>query len=102
MILGENHFISIADDGSIRFIKRLDYSPMCFHCFIIGWYWGECILSQLIITIELNSLRHTIPMSRVIYTLSIFCHEQSSVHATVCRHIPGWLILNSQNSMCTY
>lgn len=41
MILGENHFISIADDGSVRFIKRLDYSPMCFHCFIIGWYWGE-------------------------------------------------------------
>ncbi|KAG4078630.1 hypothetical protein HA402_015220 [Bradysia odoriphaga] len=39
MILGENHFISIADDGSVRFIKRLDYSPMCFHCFVIGWYW---------------------------------------------------------------
>lgn len=41
MILGENHFISIADDGSVRFIKRLDYSPMCFHCFVIGWYWGK-------------------------------------------------------------
>lgn len=40
MVLGENNFFCITDTGKVKFIKKLDYSPICFHSFVIGWYWG--------------------------------------------------------------
>ncbi|XP_067634347.1 protein PTHB1 [Eurosta solidaginis] len=39
MILGERNFISLTDDGLVDFILKLDYTPRCFHSFVIGYYW---------------------------------------------------------------
>lgn len=41
MILGENNLLCVSDTGKVRFIKKLDYSPVCFHSFVTGWYWGR-------------------------------------------------------------
>lgn len=39
LILGEHNLFCLTDTGKTKFIKRLDYSPMCFASFVIGWYW---------------------------------------------------------------
>uniref|UniRef100_A0A336N0M3 CSON007645 protein n=1 Tax=Culicoides sonorensis TaxID=179676 RepID=A0A336N0M3_CULSO len=39
VLLGENNLICTSDTGKIRYIKRLDYTPICFCSFVIGWYW---------------------------------------------------------------
>ncbi|XP_058466212.1 protein PTHB1 [Malaya genurostris] len=39
VITGENNLICVTDTGKIRFIRKLDYSPVCFHSFVVGWYW---------------------------------------------------------------
>ncbi|XP_052859949.1 protein PTHB1 [Anopheles cruzii] len=39
VVLGENNLLCVSDTGQVRFIKKLDYSPICFHTFVVGWYW---------------------------------------------------------------
>ncbi|XP_054740776.1 protein PTHB1 [Anastrepha obliqua] len=39
MVLGERNFIRLTDDGLVDFILKLDYTPRCFHSFVIGYYW---------------------------------------------------------------
>lgn len=75
MILGENHFISIADDGAVRFIKRIDYSPMCFHCFIIGWYWGKSFVRYF----DLNFARNSSNKINCFRTASNFDYDSSNI-----------------------
>lgn len=31
----------VSDTAVVKFIKRLDYSPLCFCTFVCGWYWGK-------------------------------------------------------------
>lgn len=40
LILCENLLYGISDTSNIRFMKRLDYVPMCFCSFVAGWYYG--------------------------------------------------------------
>lgn len=40
LILCENLLYGISDTSTIKFIKRLDYVPMCFCSFVAGWYYG--------------------------------------------------------------
>ncbi|KAF7277935.1 hypothetical protein GWI33_009051 [Rhynchophorus ferrugineus] len=35
MVLGEKNLFSLNDRGRLRFMKKLDYSPVCFHCYVI-------------------------------------------------------------------
>lgn len=44
MILGENNLISVSHTGVLLFVKRLDYGPMCFYPFVVGWYYGKFII----------------------------------------------------------
>lgn len=34
--LGERNFYGISEGGKVFFMKHLEYSPMCFSCFILG------------------------------------------------------------------
>ncbi|XP_055320368.1 protein PTHB1 [Sitodiplosis mosellana] len=49
LILCENLLYGISDTSSIKFIKRLDYVPMCFCSFVAGWYYEPN--ARLIITV---------------------------------------------------
>ncbi|XP_063708995.1 protein PTHB1 [Culicoides brevitarsis] len=49
VLLGENNLICTSDTGKIKFIKRLDYVPVCLCSFVIGWYWENN--ARMIITI---------------------------------------------------
>ncbi|CAK1582085.1 unnamed protein product [Parnassius mnemosyne] len=37
--LGERHLYAFQDNGLMKDIIRLDYTPICFHCYLIGWYY---------------------------------------------------------------
>lgn len=41
LVLCENCLYGFTDQSSVKFIKRLDYSPKCFSSFVAGWYYGE-------------------------------------------------------------
>lgn len=34
--LGEKNFYGISEGGKILFMKHLEYSPVCFNCFLLG------------------------------------------------------------------
>lgn len=40
LVLCENLLYGISDMSNIKFIKRLDYVPLCFCSFVAGWYYG--------------------------------------------------------------
>uniref|UniRef100_A0A182LY43 PTHB1 N-terminal domain-containing protein n=1 Tax=Anopheles culicifacies TaxID=139723 RepID=A0A182LY43_9DIPT len=56
VILGENNLMCVSDTGKVRFIKKLDYSPICFHTFITGWYWEPGARLMLAVVSESGSL----------------------------------------------
>lgn len=43
LILCENILYGITDQANVKFMKRLDYSPICFSSFVSGWYYGLCL-----------------------------------------------------------
>ncbi|XP_053665222.1 protein PTHB1 [Anopheles marshallii] len=56
VILGENNVLCVSDTGKVRFIKKLDYSPICFHTFVTGWYWEPGARLMLAVVSESGSL----------------------------------------------
>lgn len=40
-MLCENLLYAISDTATTKFIKRLDYAPMCMCSFVAGWYYGK-------------------------------------------------------------
>ena len=40
LVLGERNLFCLKDNGTLKFMKRLDYKPCCFHPYCIG----KCIL----------------------------------------------------------
>uniref|UniRef100_A0A182XPB6 PTHB1 N-terminal domain-containing protein n=1 Tax=Anopheles quadriannulatus TaxID=34691 RepID=A0A182XPB6_ANOQN len=56
VILGENNLLCVSDTGKVRFIKKLDYSPVCFHSFVTGWYWEPGARLMLAVVSESGSL----------------------------------------------
>uniref|UniRef100_A0A182NK21 PTHB1 N-terminal domain-containing protein n=1 Tax=Anopheles dirus TaxID=7168 RepID=A0A182NK21_9DIPT len=56
VILGENNLLCVSDTGKVRFIKKLDYSPICFHSFVAGWYWEPGARLMLAVVSESGSL----------------------------------------------
>ncbi|XP_001659313.2 protein PTHB1 [Aedes aegypti] len=56
IVLGENNLLCITDTGKLKFIKKLDYSPISFHSFIIGWYWEPDARLMIAIVSESGSL----------------------------------------------
>lgn len=49
MILGEHNLICLTDTGVIKFVKKLDYTPISFFSFVIGWYYGEYLVVVLLL-----------------------------------------------------
>ncbi|XP_058826875.1 protein PTHB1 [Topomyia yanbarensis] len=56
IIMGENNLVCVTDTGKVRFIKKLDYSPICFHSFVIGWYWEPDARLMIAVVSESGSL----------------------------------------------
>ncbi|XP_049542801.1 protein PTHB1-like [Anopheles darlingi] len=56
VVLGENNLLCVSDTGKVRFIKKLDYSPICFHAFVVGWYWEPGARLLLAVVSESGSL----------------------------------------------
>ncbi|XP_053676405.1 protein PTHB1 [Anopheles nili] len=56
VVLGENNLLCVSDTGKVQFIKKLDYSPMCFHAFVAGWYWEPGARLMLAVVSESGSL----------------------------------------------
>uniref|UniRef100_A0A182YKU5 PTHB1 N-terminal domain-containing protein n=1 Tax=Anopheles stephensi TaxID=30069 RepID=A0A182YKU5_ANOST len=56
VMLGENNLLCVSDTGKVRFIKKLDYSPICFHSFVTGWYWEPGARLMLAVVSESGSL----------------------------------------------
>lgn len=42
--LGERNFYGISEGGKVLFMKHLEYSPICFNCFVLGTYNSTCLL----------------------------------------------------------
>ncbi|XP_031630232.1 protein PTHB1 [Contarinia nasturtii] len=79
LVLCENLLYAISDTSNIKFIKRLDYVPMCFCSFVAGWYYEPD--ARLIITVVSES--GTI----LIYNTSqlIWAAQLSYVPMAICR-----------------
>ncbi|CAD7078650.1 unnamed protein product [Hermetia illucens] len=41
MILGEHNLVNVSDEGKLLFIRKLNFTPVCFHSFVLGWYWDS-------------------------------------------------------------
>lgn len=41
VILGEKNLYCLTDLGKLKFMKKLDFVPICLHAYVIGWYWGK-------------------------------------------------------------
>ncbi|XP_050344996.1 protein PTHB1 [Nymphalis io] len=37
--VGERHLYCFQDNGLMKFMIRFDYMPICFHAYLIGWYY---------------------------------------------------------------
>ncbi|XP_055538517.1 protein PTHB1 isoform X2 [Wyeomyia smithii] len=56
VVMGENNLICVTDTGKVRFIKKLDYSPVCLYSFVIGWYWEPDARLMIALVSESGSL----------------------------------------------
>lgn len=36
MVLGERNLFCLSDTGKIKFVKRFDFTPLCFFTYIVG------------------------------------------------------------------
>lgn len=99
MILGENNLISMTDTGKVRFIKRLDYTPVCFTAFIIGWFWEPNARLVTAVVSERGSIL-IYEEAKLIWTLQLSGHESPvAVQRSNLQDLPGALILLSETGL---
>lgn len=41
IVLGERYLYCFQDNGLMKFMKKFDFMPLCFHAYLIGWYYGK-------------------------------------------------------------
>uniref|UniRef100_A0A7G3AQ71 Protein PTHB1 n=1 Tax=Lutzomyia longipalpis TaxID=7200 RepID=A0A7G3AQ71_LUTLO len=56
IVLGEHNLFCFSDTGKTKFIKKLDYTAVCMHSFVIGWYWEPEVRLIISIATEMGSL----------------------------------------------
>lgn len=56
MILGEHNLVNVSDEGKLLFIRKLNFTPVCFHSFVLGWYWGKHIYTLASILLHFKYL----------------------------------------------
>lgn len=101
MILGENNLISMNDTGKVRFIKRLDFTPVCFTAFIIGWFWEPNARLLSAVVSEHGSIL-IYEETKLIWTLQLRGHETPvAIQRANVQDLPGALILLSETGMVT-
>lgn len=99
MILGENNLISMTDTGKVRFIKRLDFTPVCFTSFIVGWFWEPNARLLTAVVSEHGSIL-IYEEAKLIWTLQLSGNEAPvSIHRSNIQDLPGALILLSETGM---
>ncbi|XP_059615295.1 protein PTHB1 [Phlebotomus argentipes] len=55
IVLGEHNLFCLTDTGKVKFIKKLDYTAVCLHTFVIGWYWEPDVRLMIAIATEMGS-----------------------------------------------
>ncbi|CRK93885.1 CLUMA_CG007412, isoform A [Clunio marinus] len=56
ILLGENNLICVSDTGKMKFIKKMDYTPLCFCSFVVGWYFEPDCKLMIAVATENNSI----------------------------------------------
>lgn len=94
-MLGDNNLICVSDTGKVKFIKRLDYTPVALCSFVIGWYWEPNARLIIVVASENGSL--------LVYDSNqlIWAAELSSVPVAIQRAniigLPGALVTLGRN-----
>lgn len=99
MILGEKNLISMTDTGKVRFIRRLDYTPVCFTAFIVGWYWEPNARLITAVVSERGSVL-IYEETKLIWTLQLSGHEAPvAIQRSNLQDLPGAIVLLSESGL---
>lgn len=99
MILGENNLIAMNDTGKVRFIKRLDYTPVCFTAFIIGWYWEPNARLMTAVVSDHGSVL-IYEEAKLVWTLQLVGNDVPvAIQRSNMNDLPGALVLLSETGL---
>lgn len=99
MILGEKSLISMTDTGKVRFIKRLDFTAVCFISFVVGWYWEPNARLITAVVSEHGSVL-IYEEAKLIWTLQLNGNDiPVAIQRSNIQDLPGAMVLLSDTGL---
>ncbi|XP_052737741.1 protein PTHB1 isoform X2 [Bicyclus anynana] len=95
--LGERHLYCFQDNGLMKYIIRFDYIPICFHAYLIGWYYEPN--SRLLVMVTSEDAKLYVYEATTLLWSCDLAHKAISLSRCFLSSLPGGLLTLSNNGI---
>ncbi|XP_047528167.1 protein PTHB1 [Vanessa atalanta] len=95
--VGERHLYCFQDNGLMKFMIRFDYMPICFHAYLIGWYYEPN--SRLLIMVASDDSKLNIYEGTSLLWSCDLTHRPISIARCYLNALPGGIVTLSTNGI---
>ncbi|CAH2086656.1 unnamed protein product [Euphydryas editha] len=95
--IGERHLYCFQDNGLMKFMIRFDYMPVCFHAYLIGWYY-EPHSRLLVMVASEDSKLNIYEGTSLLWSCDLMCRP-ISIARCYLNSLPGGIVTLSTNGI---
>ncbi|CAG5012414.1 unnamed protein product [Parnassius apollo] len=97
--LGERHLYAFQDNGLMKHLIRLDYTPICFHCYLIGWYYEPG--ARLLVMVVSDDSRLFVYEGTTLLWACDLMTKTLSISRCFLNSLPGGIVSLAPNGVLT-
>ncbi|XP_038215307.1 protein PTHB1 [Zerene cesonia] len=95
--LGERYLYCFQDNGLMKYIIRFDFMPVCFHAYLIGWYYEPN--SRLLVMVASEDSKLYIYEGTTLLWSCDLMHKTISLSRCFIKNLSGGLVTLSRNGI---
>ncbi|XP_053625043.1 protein PTHB1 [Plodia interpunctella] len=97
--LGERHLYCFQDNGLMKYMIKFDFIPICFHAYLIGWYYEPT--ARLLIMVSSEDSKLFVYEGTTLLWSCDLLHKAIAISRCFLRYLPGGLITLSADGVVT-
>ncbi|XP_045491843.1 protein PTHB1 [Colias croceus] len=95
--LGERYLYCFQDNGLMKYMIRFDFMPVCFHAYLIGWYYEPN--SRLLVMVASEDSKLYIYEETTLLWSCDLMHKTISLSRCFIKNLSGGLVTLSRNGI---
>ncbi|XP_013186450.2 protein PTHB1 isoform X2 [Amyelois transitella] len=95
--LGERHLYCFQDNGLMKYMIKFDYTPICFHAYLIGWYYEPT--ARLVVMVSSDDSKLFVYEGTTLLWSCDLLNRAISISRCFLKYLPGGLVTLSINGV---